>query len=94
MIQPINFRRGKQVLDALLVYNFETVSDIIVVVPGAASGVGEIVFYQKFPNVWSTNELPIQHDELYSTIAAQLEIIFRTLHFSFHILSRSSPFLC
>jgi hypothetical protein len=94
MIQPINFRRGKQTLDALLVYNFETVSDIIVVVPGVASGVGEIVFFQKFPNIWSTNELPVYNEELYSAITAQLENIFRTLHYSFRILSRRPQNFC
>jgi hypothetical protein len=94
MIQPIYFRCGEQVLEALLVYNFETVSDTMIVIPRSPGKVDEIVFFEKFPNMWSTDEMPAQQGEFYSAITAELENIFKAQHFSFRIYSRRSQAVC
>ncbi len=94
MIQPIYFRCGQQAFEALLVYNFETVSDTMIVIPGSPGKVREIVFFEKFPNMWSTDELPLQQGEFYSAITAELEKIFNAQHFSFRIYSRRSQSVC
>ena len=84
MIKDIKFDHEGERIDALLIYNFESVCDLIEVRPVAFLVSTQLLFFEELPGQWVTTD-PIVHKfpATFASIRQQLENLFVSYHYSF-----------
>jgi AAA+ ATPase superfamily predicted ATPase len=84
MTRNIQFEHEGENIDALLVYNFESFSDAIGVIPLSSTKISPILFFEGSSKEWSTDELTSLPSPLtFRMIVHQLEYFFKAFRFSF-----------
>jgi hypothetical protein len=91
MTKTIQFEHEGEKIDALLVYNFESFSDAIGIIPISSDKISPMLFFEKSSREWSTDDLTTLPSPLtFKAILNQLESFFKTFRFSF----KGNPFSC
>ncbi|HTE32187.1 MAG TPA: hypothetical protein VK666_17525 [Chryseolinea sp.] len=93
MITPIRFQHKAKTIQALLVCNFDAISDTIVIVPKNPNGKLEedILFFKTGENKWVFDDT-FSVPSWFSNLRSILTSYFKSYQFTFEDTPRNSPY--
>lgn len=92
MITQLNFDRESEGVEALLIYNFQSVRDLIEVRLISPSLTTDIFFYEELPNQWVTTDAVAENIPIsFPSVIRLLETFFIQYHYSFRAKTSRHP---